>query len=217
LLWVLLSASPDAGAASLPSTSAQASTSTSTSTSVPAKVISVSQPVPSIGPAVHALAHEKDDKKAIDAFFKALDAAIKIGDVQTFAALVDFPVTVLSDDGKGSVVTVQLERDAFLQRMSPFLSLPPEAKLVHQRSTHLLSDVLAVVDEADTLSQGKHTVRWNAASWLVQREGQWRLKEIAEAGWAAALQEPAAAAATTTTNANPQAPSAPSSPTGTPR
>ena len=53
------------------------------------------------GPMTRLPKDEKKDKKELEAFGKAFEAAAMKGDVEAMAGMVDFPVIMLTDNSKG--------------------------------------------------------------------------------------------------------------------
>jgi len=126
----------------------------------------------------------KEDKKGIDATFKAMQDAFKKGDVNALADLVDFPVTMLSDDSTGAVKTFNAPRDQWITMMKPFLeNTPKDVKMTHKHTPYFLSDTLAVTVEENGMQMGKTKGKWKSMSVLTLKDGKWKFKEMAEAGW----------------------------------
>jgi uncharacterized protein (TIGR02246 family) len=126
----------------------------------------------------------KEDKKGVDALYKATEEAMKKSDVNAFADLVDFPVIMLSDDSKGEVKHFSATREQFVDLMKPmFTSMPKDMKMDHKHTAHFLSDDLAVAIEETSMSMGKMKGKWKSMSVLTLRDGKWKFKQIAEAGW----------------------------------
>jgi uncharacterized protein (TIGR02246 family) len=146
----------------------------------------------------------KEDKKGVDALFKATEDAWHKGDVNALADLVDFPVIMLSDDSKGEVKHFSATREQWVGMMQPMLAnMPKDIKMKHKQTAHFLSDDLAVAIEEATMQMGKTKGSWKSMSVLTLRDGKWKFKEMAEAGWGD-MKPPAGA--TTASNAAPTAP-----------
>jgi ketosteroid isomerase-like protein len=126
----------------------------------------------------------REDKKGIDALYKATEDAWKKGDVNALADMVDFPVIMLSDDSKGEVKHFAATREQWMGMMQQFVQgMPKDAQMKHKQTAYFLSDDLAVAIEDHSMSMGKVKGSWKAMSVLTLRDGKWKFKEMAEAGW----------------------------------
>jgi hypothetical protein len=126
----------------------------------------------------------KQDKKGIDDLYKAFEDAMKKGDVAAAADLVDFPVIMLSDDSKGVEKHFNATREQWVKIFTPFAqNMPKDVKMTGKHAPTFLSDALAVSIEQNSMSGGKMKGKWNAMSVVVQIDGKWKFKEMAEAGW----------------------------------
>jgi uncharacterized protein (TIGR02246 family) len=127
---------------------------------------------------------EAKDKQEIQALLQAMDAAGKKGDLDAAAALVDFPVTMITDDSKGQGSGVAWSREQWAQVMKPFYEQPmKDAKVTHKPTVFLVSDSLASVDDVVTMVQGGKTITTRTSMFLVRVDGKWRAKVMAEGGW----------------------------------
>jgi hypothetical protein len=126
----------------------------------------------------------KEDKKGIDATYKAMLEAWKSGDVNAAAELVDFPVIMLSDDSTGAPKHFSATREQWVAMMKPMAeNMPKDVKMSHKHSAHFLSDTLAVAIEENGMQHGKVKGKWKSLSVLTLRDGRWKFKEMAESGW----------------------------------
>jgi hypothetical protein len=126
----------------------------------------------------------KPDKKGVDALFKAMIEACKGGDADAAAENVDFPVIMLSDDSKGAVQSFAATRDQWVAMMRPMMSnMPKDMKTTHKHEVTFLSDTLAVAIEEHGMTTGATKGKWKAMSVLTLKDGKWKFKEMAEAGW----------------------------------
>jgi hypothetical protein len=125
----------------------------------------------------------KEDKKGIDELYKAVEDAMKKGDVNAFADLSDFPVIMLSDDSKGQVQWFPVTREQFIDLMKPMMGQPMPKDMKHKHTAHFLSDDLAVAIEENSATMGKEKGKWKAMSVLTLKDGKWKFKQMAEAGW----------------------------------
>ena len=169
--------------------------------------------------------NEAKDKQEIQALFRSMEAAARTGDLDAAAALVDFPVTMMTDDSKGEATGDAWTREQWTEVMKPFYGKPmKDMKVTHKPTIFLLSDSLASVDDVCTMTQGGKTMTSRNSMFVIRRDGKWRVKAMAEGGWgdmmaaapqgtAGGAQEPASGA-TSTGSAAPQAePALPPQPT----
>jgi len=126
----------------------------------------------------------KQDKKGIDALYKAFEDAMKKGDVNAAADLVDFPVIMLSDDSKGVSKHFNATREQWIGIFAPFAAnMPKDMKMSGKHTPTFLSDTLAVSVEQNSMSAGKMKGKWAGMSVVTLVDGKWKFKEMAEAGW----------------------------------
>jgi hypothetical protein len=126
----------------------------------------------------------KEDKKGIDALFKSMEDGWKRGDVNALAENVDFPVIMLSDDSAGQVKEFMASREQWITIMKPFTAKANEMKVSHKHTPHFLSDTLAVVISDDSVSSGPNKgAKWKSMIVATQKDGRWKIKEMAESGW----------------------------------
>jgi ketosteroid isomerase-like protein len=139
----------------------------------------------------------KEDKKGVDATYKAMMDAMKAGDVNAAAELIDFPVIMLSDDSQGAPKHFSATREQWVGMMKPMLeNMPKDIKMSHKHNTTFLSDTLAVAISDEGMQMGKVKGKWKSLSVLTQKDGKWKFKQMAEAGWGD-IPLPSAAAANT--------------------
>jgi hypothetical protein len=138
----------------------------------------------------------KEDKKGIVATYKAMEEAWKAGDVNAAADLVDFPVIMLSDDSAGAASSFNATREQWIKIMKPAMeNHPKDMKMKHKQAPHFLSDTLAVTIEETSMSHGKMKGKWKSMSVLNLKDGKWKFKEMAQAGWGDMKVPPATASA----------------------
>jgi uncharacterized protein (TIGR02246 family) len=126
----------------------------------------------------------KEDKKGVADLYKAAQEAMKKGDVNAFADLVDFPAIMLSDDSKGQVQSFNATREQLVEMMKPmFAGMPKDVTMKSKQTAHFLSDGLAVAIEENEMSGGKMKGKWKGMSVLTLKDGRWKFKQMAEAGW----------------------------------
>ena len=125
----------------------------------------------------------KEDKKGVDELYKTSEEAWKKGDVAALADLCDFPVIMLSDDSKGEVKHFPATREQWTAMMQQFANMPKDMKMKMKHTAHFLSDDLAVVIEETSMTMGKMKGSWKGMSVITLKDGKWKYKEMAEAGW----------------------------------
>jgi hypothetical protein len=134
--------------------------------------------------------NEAADRKEIQAFFKRMENASKTGDVEAAAALVDFPVTMITDDSQGQAGGDTWTREKWIEVMKPFYAKPnPEMRMTHKATIHVVSDSLASVYDEFTMSAGKQQYGGRSAMLLIRRDGKWLAKTMMEGGWGDMMKE----------------------------
>jgi hypothetical protein len=128
---------------------------------------------------------EAQDRREIAAFMKKNEQAWKKGDVQAAAALIDFPVLMVTDDSKGEAMAEMWNREKWVNEMEPFFRQPmPEHEVVtHKPQVFLMSDSLASVDSSHTMTHGGKKVTTRSSMLLIRTGGEWRTKAMVEGGW----------------------------------
>ena len=138
----------------------------------------------------------KEDKKGVEAAFKAMDEAWKSGSIEAVAEHVDFPVIMLSDDSKGEAKSFNADRAQWTAMMGPMVAnMPKDIKFQHKHDIDFLSDTLAVAVTDTKMKMGKNKGQWKGLSVLTLRDGKWKFKQMAEAGWGDTAPPQTAAAA----------------------
>jgi hypothetical protein len=159
---------------------------------------------------------EQQDRKEIAAFMKQLSEAGKKGDLEAAAALVDFPVLMVTDDSKGEAMTDSWDRERWMEVMRPFYKPMPGVKMTDKPTVSMLTDSLAAVVNQWTMTAAKKTRSGRSAVLLVRKEGQWRIKSMMEGGWGDMMKEKPASASQAQPSEPAQAsPATPPSGTGT--
>jgi uncharacterized protein (TIGR02246 family) len=137
-----------------------------------------------MGPMSRPVTKEKEAKKGIDELYKTMEQAWKGGDLNGVVELIDFPVIMLSDDSTGTAKNFEASREQWTEMMKPmFANMPKDMKMSNKHTTHLLSDTLAVVVEDTSMAMGKVKGKWKGFSVVNYKDGKWKVKEMAEAGW----------------------------------
>jgi hypothetical protein len=129
--------------------------------------------------------HEKKDRQEIAALLKKMEAAGAKGDLDSAAALVDFPVLMVTDDSKGEGGGDAWSREQWLQVMKPFYAKPmPEGSQTQgKRTIVLVTDSLALVGAGWTMKMGPKKVSGTNGMILVRKGGAWKAKAMVEGGW----------------------------------
>ncbi len=138
---------------------------------------------------------EQADKKEILALFKSMEAAEKKGDLEAAAALVDFPVLMVTDDSKGQAMSGTWDKEKWTKVMEPFYKHPMQGvKVTHKADIFMISDSLASVDDQATITHGAKTIRARNSTLLVRKDGRWSVKAMIEGGWGDLMKEQPAGA-----------------------
>jgi hypothetical protein len=139
--------------------------------------------------------NEQADRKEILALFKSMENAEKKGDLSAAAALVDFPVLMVTDDLKGQAMSGSWDKEKWTKVMEPFYKHPMQGvKVTHKPTIFMISDSLASVDDQATITHGNKTIRARNSTLLVRKEGRWFVKAMVEGGWGDVMKETPAAA-----------------------
>jgi uncharacterized protein (TIGR02246 family) len=138
---------------------------------------------------------EAQDRKEIAALIRAMDEAGRKGDLAAAAALMDFPVLMVTDDSKGQGSAAQWSREQWTQVMEPFYKKPMTEKLTHKPVIFLASDSLATLNDTVTVTMGKKSMTSRNAMVLVRKDGKWLVKSMMEGGWGDMMSQPQEATA----------------------
>jgi len=126
---------------------------------------------------------EARDKKEIQAVFQKMEAAGKKGDLEAGAAVIDFPVLMVTDDKQGEAAGETWTREQWEQVMKPFYAKPMEGTMKHKPSIFLVTDSLATANVEWTMKQGGKTMAGRNALILIRKGGEWKVKAMMEGGW----------------------------------
>ncbi|HET7825711.1 MAG TPA: hypothetical protein VFK90_10275 [Anaeromyxobacter sp.] len=126
---------------------------------------------------------EAQDRREIAALIQAMDEAGKKGDLAAAAALVDFPVLMITDDSKGQASSVAWSREQWTQVMEPFYKQPMPGRVTHKPLVFLASDSLASLNDTVTMTIGKKSMTSRNTTLLVRKDGKWLVKAMMEGGW----------------------------------
>ena len=142
-----------------------------------------------MGPWSRKPTNEARTKKDVDAFFKEEDALMKKRDFDGMLARMDFPVYMLTDDSKGVPMGKLYTRDEYVKEMKGFWdNMPKDMKVTHKPNVTVLSDSLVSVTDDFNMQMGGKKMSGRNQAFLVKRDGQWKWKQMAEAGWGDAAQ-----------------------------
>jgi uncharacterized protein (TIGR02246 family) len=137
---------------------------------------------------------EAEDRKEIAALVRAMDEAGRKGDLAAAAALVDFPVLMITDDSKGQGSAVEWSREQWTRVMEPFYKQPMTGKVTHKTIIFLASDSLATLNDTVTMTIGKKVMTSRNTTLLVRKDGKWLVKTMMEGGWGDMMSQPPATA-----------------------
>jgi hypothetical protein len=125
-----------------------------------------------------------EDKKGLDTLFAGMEAAMMKGDAEASAALVDFPVYMVTDNSKGEAMTTTWDKKKYTEEMSSSQqNMPKDMKVKHERKYEFLSDNMALVSEKHMATIGKKNETWKSAALAVKKDGKWMVKSMMEGGW----------------------------------
>lgn len=155
----------------------------------PAAASAAAPDMSKLGPWSRKPTDEGRTRKEVDAFFKQEDALMKKRDFDGMLARMDFPVYMLTDDSRGVPMAKLYTRDEYVKEMKGFWeSMPRDMKVTHKPSVTVLSDSLVSVTDDFKMEMGGKKMAGRNQSILVKRDGQWKWKQMAEAGWGDASQ-----------------------------
>lgn len=142
-----------------------------------------SQQDPLAGWAPPRVRAEAKDRKEIQALFARMEEAGKKGDLDGAAAIIDFPVLMVTDDKRGEAAGDSWSREQWEKVMRPFYAKPMEGAVKHKPAIFLLSDSLATANVEWTMKVGGKTMSGRNALLLIRRSGEWKVKSFIEGGW----------------------------------
>ena len=125
-----------------------------------------------------------EDKKGLDAFFASMEAAEMKGDMATSMAMIDFPVTMLTDNAKGDGMGGSWDKKQYSDEMTATMqAMPKDMKAKHSRKYIFLSDSLAMVSDTITATLDKKPTTWKSGALMIKKDGKWMMKAMVETGW----------------------------------
>jgi hypothetical protein len=148
----------------------------------------------------------KKDDKAIDAACKGMQDAMMKGDLEAASSYVDFPVLMITDNTAGQASSTSMTKDQWMATMKPAMdgmAKMKDAKMSDKHKTDWLTDSLCFVHSDHTMTMGKNKMEWSAGTLMIQKDGKWLMKAMAEGGWGDVMGQkgaamPAAPTGTTT-------------------
>ncbi len=137
-----------------------------------------------MGPWTRKPTNEGKTKKELQAFFKEEEKVMKSGDMEAALNRIDFPIYMTTDNSKGEVYGQPWDRAQYSEMMKPFFEqTPKDLKMTHKPTFTVLSDSMALVVDDFSMTTGGKTKVGKNASLLIKKDGQWKWKMTAEAGW----------------------------------
>lgn len=129
----------------------------------------------------------KEDKKGIDAMWKAFGQAMMSKDLDKAADLVDFPVLMVTDDAQGKVTATSWDRATWIANMKRSMEgmpAPADGKMpAHKMHYEFITNGIAVTTTTTRMAMGKRHVPVKSTSLVINKDGKWRVKTMAEGGW----------------------------------
>lgn len=138
---------------------------------------------PMAGWAPPKVKQEAKDRKEIQALFREMEAAGKKGDLEAAAALIDFPVLMVTDDKRGEAGGESWSREQWMKVMAPFYAKPMEGTMTHKPAIFMVTDSLATANVEWTMKERGKTMSGRNAMILVRKGGAWKAKVMMEGGW----------------------------------
>lgn len=129
----------------------------------------------------------KEDTRGLTRLAEAVAHAWEDRHLDDATAVMEFPVLMVTDDGKGQALVEPWTRERWLRVMGDLVNqLPPTAKLRTTRRTFaFVTDALATIHEDKLLVSGKKKTRWRTTYVCVRRGDAWRITTIVEGGFGA--------------------------------
>jgi hypothetical protein len=130
------------------------------------------------------ITREAQGKKELHAMFKKMEDAGRKGDLEAAAALIDFPVMMITDSKSGEAMGDPWSREQWEQVMKPFYEKPmADMKVTHSPTIFFLSDNLASVDDKWTMTTAGKKMTGRSSSIAIRKGGEWKVKAMVEGGW----------------------------------
>ena len=137
-----------------------------------------------MGPSARKPTNPEKTTSEIKVFIAEEDRIAQKGDFDAMLSRVDFPVYLATDDLKGVPEAKEYTREEYVAIMKQFWeSMPKDVRMTHKPSINVLSDSLVVVIDDYSMTTGKQKTAGKNLALLVKRDGKWKWKVMAEAGW----------------------------------
>jgi uncharacterized protein (TIGR02246 family) len=141
-------------------------------------------PMAAWNPRKPTAAQEKTARQEIKGLFDKMEQGNKKGDLDAVAALIDFPVLMLTDTKAGSAVGGPWTEEEWRKRMAPMFQQPMQGmRMTHAPKVAVLTPALASVTDDWTFTMGKTKKSGRSAMLLVRKDGAWKVKSMVEGGW----------------------------------
>ncbi len=130
----------------------------------------------------------REDKRGIDAYYRAADDSMKSNNWEAIASQIDFPVLMVTDDARGEGSGSMWNREQWLRTMKQASAgMPQNAKLSARRKPFFITNDLVIVEIENRMQVGNQKMNYRSADLLIRRNGQWRTKASIEGGWGEAM------------------------------
>lgn len=128
----------------------------------------------------------REDRRGLTRLAKEVEHAWEDRHLDDASALMDFPMLMVTDDGKGQTLAEPWTRERWLRVMGDLVNqLPADAKLSTTRRTFtFVTDVLATIHEEKQLVSGKKKTRWRTTYVCALKGDRWRITSMIEGGFA---------------------------------
>jgi hypothetical protein len=137
-----------------------------------------------MGPWTRKPTNEDKIKKDVTAFLKQEDMMMQTQDQQGMLRRIDFPVFMVTDDQQGAVEAKAYTREQYVAIMKPMWDNPPkQIQITHNHDITVLSDSLVSLVDDFTLDMGQGKKKGKSSTFLIKKDGEWKWKFLAEAGW----------------------------------
>lgn len=130
-------------------------------------------------------AQEKQAGKQLHQLFAKMEQAGQKADLDAAAALIDFPVLMLTDNKAGDAVGEPWSEEQWRKVMAPMYASPPpkDMRMTNAPKIFFLSDTLASVDNVWTMAMGKKKTTGRSSMLVMRKGGEWKIKAMVESGW----------------------------------
>lgn len=126
----------------------------------------------------------REDKRGIDAYYRAADESLKSNNWDAIASQIDFPVLMVTDDARGEGNGSMWNREQWLRTMKQASAgTPQNAKISARRKPFFITNDLVIVEIENRMQVGNQKMNYRSADLLIRRNGQWRTKASIEGGW----------------------------------